>query len=114
MIIYILILFLFLGCSQKEFDEGFYHNGLLKWEKNIHSGKWIRYFENGKVRWESNYIKGLDGLYCATYYVNGQIHKEEFFIDGVREGDCISYFRDGRIQKIESYEDGHLINSVYY
>tara|TARA_B100000212_G_C26907929_1_gene336569 strand:+ start:53 stop:397 length:345 start_codon:yes stop_codon:yes gene_type:complete len=114
MIICILILFLFLGCSQKEFDEGFYHNGLLKWEKNIHSGKWIRYFENGKVRWESNYIKGLDGLYCATYYVNGQIHKEEFFIDGVREGDCISYFRDGRIQKIESYEDGHLINSVYY
>lgn len=111
---YILICFLFIGCIQNQPEKEFYQNRLLKWEKNNHSGKWIRYFENGKVRWESNYIKGLDGLFCATYYVNGQIHKEEFFIDGVREGDCVSYYRDGRIQKIESYKDGDLINSVYY
>ena len=112
--LYIIIYLLIVGCNITQDPIESYNNGLLKWEKNIHSGKWIRYFENGNIHWESNYVKGLDGLFCATYYSNGQIFKEEFYIDGMIEGDCISYHKDGRIQKIETYEDGELINAVYY
>ena len=117
---FIIILLLFISCSEKKHTQ-YYENGQLQVEGIMKRGKthgeWNSYYRNGQLESSTNYKDGIPHGKDIRYYKNGEIEYIYNYKDGRKNGTFVDFYENGQKNKEiiygEKYEKDYELYGIY-